>query len=91
MNQINFLIDKHIPEAIADFAKANPAYSESDLLHLDSEDIAHSMMDLTFDSKLEDIEDTPRDEMLYALTDYIYDHEDKIHDLIINFSKLFKL
>lgn len=85
-NQIEFLINEYLPEAIAKYAKRYPELSESNISYLDNDDIAYNMMEDVFESK---VENSSYDEMANALIDYIYENRMKIENLIISFNNLY--
>lgn len=85
-NQIEFLINEYILEAIAKYAKRYPELSESNISYLGNDDIAYNMMEDVFESK---VENSSYDEMADALIDYIYENRVKIENLIISFNNLY--
>lgn len=87
-NQIEFLINEYLPEAIAKYAKRYPLVSGNpDMLSMiDPEDIAEALMDVEFDMK---VENSSNAEMEEALVSYIYDNQEKIVNLISAFNTLY--
>lgn len=85
-NQIEFLINEYLPEAIAKYAKRYPELSESNIGYLGNDDIAYNMMEDVFESK---VENSSYDEMVSSLIDYIYENRVYVENLILSFNNLY--